>query len=132
MTAFFLISLADIICQALERAQIWDYLRTLRLGSTRGLIINPISQFYFNHIGSRLNLAKILSITRGANLINNIFRGLMHYVCMGSVVVSSYLFFPAAFKTLSIEDGFENLKAKFLTGMRAGGYFWPYVHFINY
>lgn len=102
------------------------------MAGTRGFIVDPLRQMYFHYIVPYYKISRFIKLKRNARVLNSLLRSLMHYLNMSPIVNTCMLFFPAAFKTMSIQDGFVNWKLKIITGLAASGSFWPAMHFLNY
>ena len=130
-TAFLLFALGDMTCQVLERRQQWDYMRSLRLASVAGLLINPISQLYFHFFVPHIDVRRHFPSTKG-HVLNSLIRGLTHFLLMGQFANAAQLYLFAYLKNFKTEEGHLNLTTKFATSFKVGGLFWPPMHFINY
>ena len=131
MTAFILFTFGDMTCQTLEQRTQWDYMRTLRMASVAGIILNPISQVYLNKIVPHLDLRTTFP-SKAGHVFNSFFRGLSHFLFMGTLANSSQLFLPAFLKNLDFQEGYLNWNSKVVYSMQVGAAYWPLLHFLNY
>ena len=82
-TAFLLFSLGDMTCQILEKRQEWDYMRSLRMASVAGLVLNPVSQLYFHFLVPCIDVRHRFPSRKG-HVLNSLLRGLVHFLVQGT------------------------------------------------
>lgn len=132
LTAMLSFSVSDIVCQLLEKAEVWDYVRTMRMASTKGLISNPFTQLYFHFVVPHVDIRRFMKRSYGAKILNSMFRSTADFFFKAPVINGAILFFPQALKHMDFNEGFVNLKLKFFTAMKAALTIWPGMYFMNY